>query len=207
MGIDYEHYIIPEDPDLEFSENQIAAIIQVLESHDIWRHDAGTVFVSNDGKESQERTSNGWIWHDGVDGVAVGKLFGESVYGGKPEDMYLGGVAIVFGDAKKIHFSGSEEIEIWTTNTDLIEVDLPFSQPFYEMTYDDIDETDMNINVNNTEIKNYTWFKGWWKSAIIIDFHKSVPAWGSSAKMPNSDLLIDLKSATGIEFREIGSHS
>ena len=207
MSVGYEHYLIPEDPLRGFTDSQIESIIGVLESYGIWLQDSGTVFLREDGRESQERSSDGWVWHDQVSSDAVGKLFGESKYGGGPKDMYLGGVTIVFGNAKKFFFSGNEEIEVWVTNMDLIEVDLPFSQPFHEMTYAEISEKDVNIEVHNPNIKELSWFKGWSRSAIILDFHNSVPAWSGSAQMPNNDLIVDLKSATGIQFQEIGGHT
>jgi len=207
MGVEYVHHLVAEDPFVEFSEEQIGCIVEIFESHGIWQPEAATVYIGNDGKESRQKTSDGWIRSVGARGEVVETLFGKSRYGAGAEDRYLAGIDIVFGSANKIHSTCGEELEVSVQGVDLVEIDLHVSQPFYEMTFDFLGEDNIDIYTSSLDLADYPWFKGWWRCAVVLDFHKDLPVWSVLGENPCRNLINELSSATGIPFREIGGHN
>ena len=208
MGVEYQHYLIPEDSAQQFDAKTIEHIVDVLKDNGIWekQKEKERIYISDDGSVSQQMTNNGWLVHGEVNGRVVEEHFGGSRYEDvSPEHRSLDRITIIFGNASKIHF-GSEEVAVAMNGVELVELDVPFSQPFYEMTFDKIEARNSTLYIENPNLQNIEWFTGWWKSAIIIDFGKDVPHWSDQAKMPKNTLLSDLHDATNIKFREIGNH-
>lgn len=206
MGVEYRHYLIPEDTNRDFSPRELEALADTLSGYGLWKSNAYKNYITEDGEYSENNTNDGWFVSGKIEGSVIKDIFGESQYEEvQPDQRYIEQVTIVFGKAKKI-FQGGEEFYVSSTNIDTISVDLSCYQPFDEMTYEEISEDDLTVFINIERMENYDWFKGWWKAGIIIDFGKDVPIWSDGAKMPDGCLLESLEGVIDMKFREVGHY-
>lgn len=205
MGVEYQHFLIPKDPNIEVTDQQIESVVRVLQKHGLWKAQPTYTYLNDDGSWSQEKTSDGWIRQADITGTAVAETFGDSPYpDALPEERYVSSIFIVFGKNRKIHF-GQDEVEV-SIHCDLIPCEVPFLQPFYEFTPNEISDQDVEVFLNVENTKNFEWFKGWWKFAIIFDFGKDLPGWSQKLTMQNRNFIREIELETGILFGEIGNH-
>jgi hypothetical protein len=227
MGVEYRHYLIPENPSFVPSAGVIKRMDAVLEK---WKLKAGDPNIYNltaDSYSLVEAPLHTLIFGQGFgiqyppvdhDGATVASIMGPSYYYRNVPDnsRYINSLTFVIGLDFRIHASDE------TLNISVIKP--PYEgatqlQPYWdydlavfshaEAFHGTLSTTPPVVAVEGQQIKQAIdpKFMGYWRTALIIDCGKDLPQVSDEDgfKIPNKAFISDVEEAWGCKVIEVGS--
>ena|ERR1044072_3417638 len=226
MGVEYRHYLIPENPSFVPSGGVIKRIDAVLEKWKLKGGDPVIYNLSQEGLSVVNASLQSLIFGQGfgikypsVDdqGPIVASIMGPSFDGEVDDnDRYIDRLIFVVGLDIRIH-SGCEAIYVsvkkppyegstklkpyWEFDNNLF----THAEAFHATLSTTPPEVEVEAQFPNHAIDPK--FAGYWRTALIIDCNKDLPRISDSGwfKLPNKDFIHDVEEALGCNIIEIGS--
>jgi hypothetical protein len=221
MGVEYRHFLIPENPSFVPSSGVIKRIDAVLEK---WKLKAGAPTIYNLTANSHsvvEAPLHTLILGQGLgikypylsDGNALTQVMGPDHYGDNLRYFY--NLVFVVGIDFRIH-SGDQSFDIKVIKPPY-EGATPL-EPYWE--YDDLfthmEAYHSTLSTTAPEVeakpflKNQVMdpkFKGYWRTALVIECGKSLPDMPEEGdyKIPNKEFIKDVEDALGCQIIQTGS--
>lgn len=226
MGVEYRHFLIPENPSFVPSSGVIKRMDAVLEK---WKLKVGDPKIYNLNAESHsvvQAPLHTLIFGQGFgieypfvgdEGPAVASVVGPSYYQRVPdEDRYLQGLTFIVGLDFRIH-SSSEIFNITVTKPPH-EKGIPL-EPYWEnddflYTHEEAYHGTLSTTLPEVVVKAghksqviEPKFKGYWRTALIIDCGKDLPKVPNLGgfTIPNKEFINDIEEALGCKVIEVGN--
>lgn len=226
MGVEYRHYLIPENPSFVPSSGIIKRIDAVLEK---WKLKAGDPVIYNLSKEGLSVVKapvqslifgQGFgIKYPSLDdaGPAVANVLGPSwrLINVPDSDRYISSLTFVVGLDFRIHASG----ETWNISINKPPYEGATKlEPYWEydnklFTHAEAFHSTLSTTPPKVEVEaNYRnqvmepKFLGYWRTALVIDCGKDLPEVPDEGgfKIPNKDFISDIQEALGCKVIEVG---
>ncbi len=226
MGVEYKHFLIPENPLFVPEKDVIIKVDEVLSKWNlkisnpkVYNLKNGENTIVTEPLESLDFGQGLAIEYSGIEGLAAGKIMGDSYYQDEvsDEDRYIQGFNFIVGLDYKIHPS-SEELTLTVIKP-------PFEDSVAIQPYCEFDEflhyslhaESYNCSLSATPPQVDIWvadkkriigeqnFSGYWRTAFIIDCGKDLPKLSEDLyKIVNREFINDFENALGSKIIEIG---
>lgn len=226
MGVEYRHFLIPENPSFVPSSGVIKRIDAVLEK---WKLKVGNPKIynlSSEGLSAVEAPVQSLIFGQGfgikypsfeIEGPAVAKVMGPSWHhiNVPDNDRYLSSLTFVVGLDFRIHpsgemfnisvikppFEGATQLEpYWEYDNKLY----THAEAFHSTSSTTPPEVKVEANYRNQVMEPK--FLGYWRTALVIDCGKDLPQVPDEGgfKIPNKAFISDVEEALGCKVIEVG---
>ena len=210
MGVEYAHGLFVPDLDWRptwghvgavhevFAKWKLATARQKVSLHEIGN--AGTIAI--DAKRAAKAMPANLISMYGeIKGGRAVELVGASRYAIKDSQRYISSIMVVLGVDFKLVSNDSFEVEVTTPAKNgkvpvEIEDDLVTGQPVFRASW--------TTKPPNTRRPRGSTFSGVWRSGIIIDCGKDLPAIDEGEPLPAKGFRAGLEKALGTKLVEVG---
>jgi hypothetical protein len=225
MGIEYRHYLIPENPSFVPSSGVIKRIDALLEKWKLKGGDPVIYNLSQEGLTVVKAPVQSLIFGQGFglkypsvdnEGPAVANVMGPSIYDEiTDEDRYLYSVTFVAGLDFRIHpsgetwnitikkppYEGATKLKPYWVFDDML---FTHAEAFHSTLSTTPPEVEVEANYSNQVMEPQ--FLGYWRTALVIDCGKDLPEVPDEGgfKIPNKDFIRDVEEALGCKVIEIG---
>jgi hypothetical protein len=231
MGVEYIHYLIPENPSFIPADDVISKIDAVLKKWQLKTAEPKVYDLTNgiknkaeaDSKLLQQPLDTLIIGHGkgakykGIDGIMVAEVFGPSYFGDdiKPEERYVQDIHFITGTDYRIHPSGDEltmtiikpPFENGVALHPFCDCDLVFYSfaEAYNCAADTV-APEVQVEAYNSNRLGQQNFCGFWRAALVIFFGKDMPELSDSFyAIPHKLFMADLEAAFGCPLIQVGS--
>jgi len=226
MGVEYRHYLIPENPSFVPASAVIKKIDALLEK---WKLKGGDPVIYNFSKEGLSVVNapvRSLIFGQGFgirypsvndNGPAVANVMGPSWSLNKipDNDRYLDSLTFVAGLDYRIHpsgetwnisvnkppYEGAAKLKPYWVFDDML---FTHAEAFHSTLSTTPPEVEVEANYSNQIMEPK--FAGYWRTALIIDCGKDLPEMPDEGgfKIPNKDFISDVEEALGCKVIEVG---
>lgn len=224
MGVEYNHYLIPENPSFVPTSGVIKRMDAVLEK---WKLKAGDPTIYNFSKEGLSVVKapvQSLIFGQGFgikypfvdnEGPAVASVMGPSYNNEMADtDRYIDSLKFIVGLDFRIHpsgemfnisvikppYEGATKLTPYWVYDDML---FTHAEAFHSTLLTTPPEVEVEANYGQvTEPK----FVGYWRTALVIDCGKDLPQVPDEGgfKIPNKDFISDVEEALGCKVIEVG---
>ncbi len=227
MGVEYKHFLIPENPSFVPEKDVIKKIDDVLYKWNlktgipkVYDLTNGINAVVDEALDSLRFEHGMAVEYPSIDGKPAAAVMGISYFYDDviDEDRYIQGITFIVGVDYRIHPS-SEELSMTVAKP-------PFEGATAIEPYCEMDEflhyglhgEAYNCSITTTAPEVDVWvanmrriigeqnFYGYWRTALIIECGKDLPLLRDETlyKIPNKEFISDFENALGSKVIEIG---
>lgn len=225
MGVEYKHFLIPSDPTF-VPHNEILCKIDALLSR--WYLKAGNPKIFNlaNGVNTsihQDLSSIQFghgvaVEYPGIEGWPVREIVGPSYFADEvsDEERYIDRIYLIVGTDYRVH-PGNDEIYMKVNKPPIEDANpvKPYSKfdelngLHWEAYNCSINATPPEVHIsfeNNNRIIGEQNFLGYWRTALILDFGKDLPALSDNYlfKLENEKFVSELEQAFECPLIQIG---
>lgn len=227
MGVEYRHFLIPDNPSFVPSKGVIKKIDDLLQK---WSLKAGDPKVYNLSKDSTALVNAPLddldfgqglaVKYPLVEGAFITNIMGGSFYYYDDADInderYIQELTFVVGLDYRIHPSNEElYLEVKRPPHESNVLIKPYwdhdkilhthAEAYHSTLSTSPPEVDIDVTNRNRIIGQQN-FLGYWRTALIIDCGKDLPKLSDEEfyKIPNRDFINDVENALGCNVIEIG---
>jgi hypothetical protein len=222
MGVEYRHFLVVNDPNWR-PENDTALRIDDILRQWLLADRLRRIVDLSTGNDMERVGSNGLVdpgrglafRYAGVDGSAVARIAGPSLYDADPDHRYTMSTWLVLGSDYRVHYSSEafffDLISPPTTGGRPIEpderesLDILFDQSF--PADDATSPPVVKIHVEDHAKPHLAWsqYQGFWRGALVIDFGKDLPHFVDGVhQLPARDFIAAIGEAFRGPIVEVG---
>ena len=212
MGIEYEHYFIPEDPTHQCTVQQILDLIDYLKSEGLSNQHPDIRKVEdamfNETSSVSEKEDLIISLADSVHSKDIPRIFGPSRYEDIGDEWrYIDNLYIHNGPSYNVHSWHESPLHVDTKESKTIWVETNSSDNLFAYQEFLLPGAELSkIKIEGSLLEHQANFKGYWRFAMCVDFGKDIPVFATNQLCTNAKFCAKLDAIVGCTLIQIGSY-